>query len=370
METNNLFSDADLTDLTDDSNAIVDDGSNGGGDDNPDDNGDNNPDDGDNPPADDDNNPDDNSDNSDDNDNPNDLDDELPVGDIVAPLIEKYGIELDENEVIDESPEGLETVIEKIKADTVQKVLTKYQPVAELFKHLANGYSIDSFMQEAKAIDYSKVEIKEVDIENGTDEDNEKTIDSHTAIIKQNLLTKGLNEKQIERFIKSSVEEGTTADDAKESLKELQSRQATEIQARKDAEKAVYDRQVQEAQETLKEINSTIEKGAIGGFKIPKTDIAAFKDYVSKFDDKGLSQRDMDSNELTLEQSLLLDYILFKKFKVAGLEKESSVKGKQDAADNNKPRKAFSFGQKSSNDTNTTSTDEDDLLKLAFNKIA
>jgi hypothetical protein len=302
-------------------------------------------------------------------DNQQDKNDDNPDDSIINTVIDEFGIELDENEEIEESSEGLKTVInkvaEKASVEAVAKVFTQYPLAADLVKHLKEGMTIESFLMEKNAIDYTKIELPQVSDE-AEEEVNEKAIEKHKELIKDNLLAKGASPKEIERYIKASVEEGTTYDDAKDSLKELTDRQKAQIESKKAQEKAAYDASVKEAQDTLVEITTKVDSGVIGDFKLPKADLQGFKDFVSKFDENGNSQRDIKSSKLTLEQSLLLDYILYKDFKVTGLEKKSATDVKKQAADKNKER--LKFKSASSVDTNSQG-DEDDILSKAFNAL-
>lgn len=371
MFENNLFTDTELSELHDDnsttSNEVDADGNpiDKTGDDNTtddiddkglDDNG-----------KDSDDNNDDNNDNTGDDKGDN-KDDEPGT---VDTIINEFGIELEENEKIEDSIDGLKTVINKVSeqasVQAVAKVFEKYPLAGELVKHLQEGLTIESFLMEQKAVDYSKVEVPTINDE-ASDEDNERVIETHKDIITKNLKAKGASDKEISRFIKASIDENSTEDDAKEALAELTEKQSKEIANRKAAEKQQYEADVKAAQDTIKSVVSTVDSGVIGEFKLPKADIAAFKDFLVKFDEKGNSPRDLKSSELTLEQSLLLDYILFKDFKVTGLEKKSSVGTKQDAADKNAKRITFKSVNKSNNDNNGED-DDDKILSAAFNHL-
>jgi hypothetical protein len=181
-------------------------------------------------------------------------------------------LEVDYEGVDPETPEGAfkrEQAIQRVAYDSYEEQLSKSYP-REYQALVMRMNGEDPSVLYRNEDDLTSIELKE---------DDEVT---QKQILRKDFKAKGLSDKQADLMVKSSFEEGTLFEDAKEA----QAR-AIEVDKKKNEE---YQKQIElQRKEDEKvitsfgaNINQAITKGVIGDFVIPEKDKQGFYNYLAE----------------------------------------------------------------------------------------
>lgn len=234
---------------------------------------------------------------------------------VIDTLKALYGVE-DElpNEV-----EGIQKLIDNVgtkKAATLlEEKYGKYPVMKELEAHLEAGKSLESFFN-VKQVETSKLPIYKL---TGDDKKDAELKAHYKEVIKADSLEKGMSETQIKRMIEAGELEGTLFEDYEDSVKSWNGRRDAQAQSITQQEEQQRLNAIAEEKEVVQKINTLIDAGTIGEAIIPVAERADFKKFQLEQDSKGLTKRDEAIAKLPLEKSLLIDYLIFKDFKIKGL---------------------------------------------------
>lgn len=276
---------------------------------------------------------------------------------IIDTLRTQYGIE----DALDNNIEGVQSLIEKVsakaKAEAIKAQYDANPVLGQLAQHIEAGRSIESFF-EVKQIEANTITLPTL---TGDEKKDAEIKQYYKDVIKANYKQQGLSDKQIGRIIESAELEGTIEDDAKEAAGAWNGRVTAQSQAA--AQKAEADRlqAIEDDKKIVTSINTLIDGGKLNGAIIPQDDRQPLKDFMLKQDEKGFTPRDYAFAKLTLEQQAIIDYLVFKDFKLKGFVAPAAVsldslKGNNPLAGNNnnnqggsgnaaetKPLPAFNF---------------------------
>lgn len=246
-------------------------------------------------------------------DNPDDADDDSndEGDDVISILKEEYGIEDGEYE---DSIEGLKNlnsaIIEKqAKAraeEQFESIMEAYPDFLDYVELRKSGYTPE---QVYKMINESQ--LPESVVEDNTDQQK--------AIHRLYFSRKGLNEKQIDRMIKTSEADDALLDDAKSMLDEMKQ---ADIEAREKRAQAIKDAE-REEQERIENYwrdveNKVMKEGKIHNINIPEAEKKAFFEYISKpVNRSGETQEMLDRKEMPIEDQLALRFFYYKKFNLS-----------------------------------------------------
>lgn len=223
------------------------------------------------------------------------------------------------------SPEGLVKFVDKVRETSASTGLTQkfeQRPILKaLDEHIEAGKSIESFFQ-VQQINANKIDVPKLTGDDKVDAQNKSF---YKDVITANMKAVGMTDKQITRVIDSSELENTLYEDAVESATAWNGRQDAQAQQLTQAEELRYKEELAQATKTITDITAIITKGIINGSILPANERQPFQDFILKYDDKGMAERDRKIASLSLEKSLLLDYLLFKDFDVKGLKPITKV---------------------------------------------
>lgn len=241
-------------------------------------------------------------------------DDDKPIT-VIDQLKTIYGV----TEEFENSVEGLQQFVDALTPKQAEKVLeekfTKYPVMRELEAHLEAGKSLESFFN-VKQVETSKLPLYKLV---GDEKKDAETKAYFKEVIKADALEKGLTEKQINRMIEAGELEGTIEEDYKEAVQSYNGRRDAQALQLTQAEEQQRLADIEEQKEVVTKINTLIDAGIVGEAIIPKAEREEFKKFQLLQDDKGITPRDKAIQALSLEKSLLIDYLIFKDFKIKGL---------------------------------------------------
>lgn len=197
--------------------------------------------------------------------------------------------------------------------DELQSEINEYKStpvVNELIEWFKKGGDLESFKLKPTRYDYSDINLED--------------LETQKEIIRQLRISEGEDEEVVEEEISYLEQGGRLRDRATKGLARLDKANEKEV----NDFNAQVEQDLQQQQESInnvwKEVETTINKGTISGFVLPKEELKSFSTYILR-DTKGVSVAEQKRNTLTIEQQLLIDYIIMKDFNVKGLKNNKTV---------------------------------------------
>jgi hypothetical protein len=246
------------------------------------------------------------------NNNDDDNDDDSDVSSPLSYLAKTYGINIEEDEDfkdLDLNDDSIDTIKkfydkreEKVKQSAVNELFEAAPIVKDLIEHLQKGGSISTWKEE-KAID-------EMDLSFEDKSDEEKTqflID----VYKQ----KGISERRAKLLIEALKDDDEFEDEVEKEANRIKQALSEKINAKKQAEYEEQQRRQKEIEETVKTVTDIVKKGKlVNNYVIPESERKEFNNFILS------EELGKKYQNLTYEQRLFLDYLIFKDFKIKGLE--------------------------------------------------
>lgn len=225
---------------------------------------------------------------------------------IVGEVLEKLGFK-GEYEYKD-TPEGLKNltldVANKLAEEQLDSILDSFPLVQKHLEYVMNGGKSEKFMTANDPnADYGKMDI------------TDKDIPMQRVVLSQYFKGKGHDDEFIKEFIEDYEDSGklfSKAELAKNALSQIQIKERESLIVKQKADNAA--KQAEE-RNFWKDIHTTLqEKNELAGITIPNRDKNKFFKYISNPVNKhGQTQSMVDAASNTMEQRLLMDYLLFKK---------------------------------------------------------
>lgn len=246
---------------------------------------------------------------------------------IVGTLISQFGFEELKPDAYEETEEGIMKLARdssNLMAQKAVEQLFEADPVLKQhfeFKKLGGDSKkfIDTFYPET---DWSEVKLSE---------DDESQWDE---TLKADMRQKGFDSETIESMLKDFEIAGTKKERASKALVSLQTGQKTAKETLIAQQRAAKEQAEKDALENWKQVETLVKtSNSFKGIPIKEAEKSDFLRYISETDEKGMTARDRALQSFKLEDSLLLDYLLFKNFDIgrmvevkAETKKASSLK--------------------------------------------
>jgi hypothetical protein len=282
-------------------------------------------------------------------------------------LVDKFAKQLGFDDLIekyDDSDEGLLELVregsKRFAEKEIEQTLASSQEAKLLFDYLRNGGDIAEYMNDRASIglqDYSRIKLDEGDT------------NTQEKVFKEFYSKVGLSDDQIKSMIDTAKANGSLYNQSEVFIKKLANDQAK-------AKEELLIQQKRQQEEQLKEITTfwtgveqTIKKSSnLAGIPIPETEKNEFFQYVKNPVKDGKSQRDIDSEGMTVEEALAFDYLVYKtKQKKVNLTKLFSKLGETQRVRNLReglsgtPRTSGSSSQSNRGNSRGSSVDFDAL---------
>lgn len=238
-----------------------------------------------------------------------------------------YGVQLAEK--YENGVDGLKALAQDLVPTLAQKLfvnsLASIPHMKEFYEHVTAGYSIDTFLDKNIKPKFETIEVKEVD-ELADEATKTKATENYKEILRMNLSQKGLSSDDIEAMIDLHLAKGSLYEKAKAAKEELVKNHKASIDAKIKAEEDRIANELKAQEEVFKAAQKIIDSNNFGGLSIPVTDLKSFKEAALVADRDGYTLIDRKREKLTLEQRLLIDYLVYKDFKGIGLTAKPSEK--------------------------------------------
>ena len=238
---------------------------------------------------------------------------ELEDDSTISFILSQLGEELDEGVSFEDTEKGVADLVAYVaerRAKKIQEDTLERHPQAKQFMdYLDAGGDPDMFYRTMfPEVDYSKVEIAE---------ENEAL---QERILFDDLVRQGYSEEDIQAELDEAKASGTLKTRSERALKILSKNQQQSKDYLIQQQKEIAQRQQEETQKFWTDITQTIKSAnEFAGIPVKQTDKIKFADYLSKPIKDGKSQRDLDVEQMTLEQRLAVDYVLFSDFKLSDI---------------------------------------------------
>jgi hypothetical protein len=225
---------------------------------------------------------------------------------IVGEVLEKLGFKGEYE--YEDTPEGLKTltldVANKLAEEQLDNILESFPLVQKHLEYVMNGGQSEKFMtSHDPSSDYGKIEL------------TEKDIPTQRIVLANYFKGKGHDDAFIKEMIEDYEDSGklfAKAELAKTALSKTQIKEREQLLIQ---QKETNAKNQAEEKEFWKGIHATIqEKNELAGITIPNREKNKFFKYISTPVNKnGQTQSMIDAANNTMEQRLLMDYLLFKK---------------------------------------------------------
>lgn len=234
----------------------------------------------------------------------------------LADLAKSYGVEEDDElleglDLTDSSPKAIKEFYERrnksLREEALKEIVESDDDVADLLQWKASGKSVDTW----KAL--KQAETFEINIE---DDD----VEGHEKFVRQVYENKGIKGKKLDAIIESLKDGDELVTESKEFQEEIKAEIKKQAQDRAAQEEVSIKQARDEETRVLKEIDTIISKKGVlrNSIELPKEERETFKKFILS------GEREKAWSKLSLEDSLFVDYLLWKDFKVKALSSKQS----------------------------------------------
>lgn len=195
---------------------------------------------------------------------------------------------------------------EKFKEPIINEFYENNLAHKALKEHLEQGYGLDSFIDSINAIDYSKIEL------------TENNLEASKQLYANYLKAKGTEDDLIQDLLDTAETKGDEylLEKGKVALAGLDKIQRESIVAKANKEKKdLLDAKEAEKKE-WEQVKSTLSTGKVKGVELSKDEQKDLFDYANKPTKNGKTQREIDMESATIEEELFLDYIRKNKYNI------------------------------------------------------
>ena len=267
---------------------------------------------------------------------------------IVGEIKAHFGYELEDD--YEDTPEGLQdltkALAQKMSIENLDTIFDRFPTVKQHLEYVQQGGDPRQFLQaHTPDVEYASVNIK--------DEDTE----TQKALVEHYFTAKGDDVAFIQDRIEAYEDKGTLKDMATKAKTALAAHQARQRETMMEQQRYEAATREEEAGKVWGDVTEIVTKqDSINGLPIAQKERSKFLDYISKpIDRNGNTQRDIDSAQLTLEQQLGADYLLYKGMK---LDSFIGKKAKTTAAANLRERMALNTKKAKGVKTVESATDD------------
>lgn len=218
-----------------------------------------------------------------------------------------YDIEEEFSEDIDGLKALTSEIIKRGTLNEFQQVFDAYPDVAEYMQFRLNGGDPEKFLSLNKNVDYLNIQL---------DEDN---LNQSKEIISEFFRKQGFTDEDINDTILDYEDTGILVKQAKKILPKLQELSIKEKQIILEQQEEQRRKEKEEAEKYWNNIKSTINSGKIKNIAIPESDKKRFFEWMALPKEKNKSQRDIDRENMSIDDMLALEYLFYKKIDISKL---------------------------------------------------
>lgn len=217
-------------------------------------------------------------------------------------LKDEKGNPIEFEESIDGLLQAAELVAERKTEKSIDNLFERYPSALELIKHLDNGGTPENFVKEYVP-DFSKIVL------------NPENKDQLKSVYSQSLSLKGLTPVEIDEMIETAVLKNNLEEKAKNGLADLVKYRDNHLANQRRLEEN-REKEVNAAkQEVLNNVTNILNTGKLLGVELDKKSSNNLLEALTVVDKEGLRLIDKKEASLSLEQQLLLKYLVLNDFK-------------------------------------------------------
>lgn len=229
---------------------------------------------------------------------------------IVTTLQKKFGFDFEGefSEDIDGVFELSKTAAEKMAEAQINGFFTQYPEVAEFADYVVNGGDPRKYFNSvSKTVDYSSMQIAEDDVS------------TQKMILSDLLSRQGFDKEGIETTLNSWEASKVLYAQTKMALPILDkvAKKEHEQEIAAQAEQAKQYKLNQEKE--ISDIQGIVAKGSIKGMEIPEAEKNKFLGFMFTPDENGVTKRNKMREEMSIEDKLALEYLMYKGFKLSDI---------------------------------------------------
>jgi len=259
----------------------------------------------------------------DDADKDDDASDDEPELSLFESVIESSGVDFDEDEreeLLDtpETEEGLNKVADRIAEKKAEQhfssLMEQYPHTSRMLEYEMHGGDPEKYYEAYfPEQDFTQMEVEE---------DN---MQQQKQIVAQSLQQQGLEQEDIESEIQDLEDAGLLERRAQRSLKVLRKKQEQKREEIEQEREELKQQRQQEAQQRYENTVELVKEGEIEGVEVPNKKQDEFIQYLFEpVNEQGHTQAQLDSQELGLEQRILMAYLNFSGYNLDGFIKNQS----------------------------------------------
>jgi hypothetical protein len=216
---------------------------------------------------------------------------------------------------------------QQIANEQLEKIFSAMPDVQEYFEYRANnGDPLKYFEAQQAEVDYSSVDI------------NNEAIQKRVVV--DGMRQQGFSDEDINKMVETYEDAGILADNANIYLRKLQASQGQRKEQLLAQQAQQAEEQRRAAETYWSGVQETINQGNLKGMQIPTRQRGKFYEWMTApVTDQGMTQRDMDRQNMDQETALAVEYLLYQGFDLkklasnaAATQKVSSLKSKLTAA--------------------------------------
>lgn len=232
---------------------------------------------------------------------------------VVSSLMETLGYQPAEDEEYEDSEEGIAKLVRNASQQHAeryfQEQLEQAPVIRDFLQYTQAGGDPARFLETTfPSTDYSTLKF---------DENNES---QQEHLVRQELVARGYTGEDLNNELEDIKNGGILESKAKRALTTLQRIQQEEKQNLLKQQQEEYQKEQQETQQFWNQTFDFIDNSnEIKGMKLPESEKSPFKSFLYKPVQNGKTQREIFLEEMSIEDSLAVDYMLFKKFNIGSL---------------------------------------------------
>ncbi len=230
---------------------------------------------------------------------------------VIDTLRQKFGYEVqgEYGEDYDGVVDFTTQVANEMAKEQLDTVFGQFPDVEQYLQFRYNGGDPKKYFQATSPeVDFSAVELSEDDIS------------MQRLVVQEHLSKQGYTSEEVAETVQEYIDAGILHRQANRSLTKLQAYQEKQAAQLIERQKADAEQRQSQLQEQWGAIKTTIDKGTLRTFEIPKADKNKFYSWMSEaVDNQGRTQRLLDREQMDLETQLAIEYLAWKKFDLSKL---------------------------------------------------
>lgn len=230
---------------------------------------------------------------------------------VIDTLRQKFGYEVqgEYTEDYDGVVNFTTQVANEIAKEQLDTVFSQFPDVEQYLQYRYNGGDPKRyFAATAPEVDFGAVELSEDDIS------------MQRMVVQEHMLKQGYTQDEVAETVQEYIDAGILHRQANRSLGKLQAFQEQEASKIVERQKQDAEQRQAQLQEQWTSIKSTIDRGQLKTFEIPKADKNKFYAWMSEaVDNQGRTQRLIDREQMDLETQLAIEYLAWKKLDLSRL---------------------------------------------------